>query len=98
IIGEKIYIVDNKKVGYSISSYQFAYRKLGVTEDEQTGKISPTFTLQATLFKATPIAANWIQQIKEQVKAGDELWFFDVIAKDAQGRVMYAPDVKFKVK
>ncbi|MBC7937777.1 MAG: hypothetical protein H7Y86_20720, partial [Rhizobacter sp.] len=47
IIGEKIYIVDNKKVGYSISSYQFAYRKLGVTEDEQTGKISPTFTLQA---------------------------------------------------
>ena len=98
IIGEKLYISDGKKVMYSISSFQLAYRKLGVTEDEQTGKVSPTYTLVASLFKASPLPANWIQQIKEQVKPGDELWFFDVIAKDAQGRVMYAPDVKFKVK
>jgi len=98
IVGEKIYVADNKKVAYSISSYQFAYRKLGVTEDETTGKVSPTFTLQSSLFKTTPLSPNWIAQLKENVKAGDELWFFDVIAKDAQGRVMYAPDIKFKVK
>ncbi|RYY46537.1 MAG: hypothetical protein EOO06_14320 [Chitinophagaceae bacterium] len=97
-IAEKIYIVDTKKVPYTISSYQLAYRKLGVTEDEQTGKVSPTYTLVASLFKTTPLPANWIQQIREQVKAGDELWFFDIIAKDAQGRVMYAPDIKLRVK
>ena len=98
IIGEKLYISDNKKVMYTISSYQLAYRKLGVTEDEQTGKVSPTYTLTASLFKTTPLPTNWSQPIKEQVKPGDELWFFDVIAKDVKGRVMYAPDVKFKVK
>lgn len=97
ILGEKIYIVDNKKAVYGVSSYQVAYRKIGVTEDEQTGKVTPTYTLVANLFKTTPLPANWIQQIREQVKPGDELFFFDVIAKDAQGRVMYAPNVKFVV-
>jgi hypothetical protein len=98
IIGEKIYINDNKKVVYAVSSYQFAYRKIGVTEDEQTGKVTPTKTLVASLFKTTPLPATWVQQVREQVKPGDELWFFDVIAKDAQGRVMYAPGIKFTVK
>ena len=97
IIGEKIYVADNKKAVYGISSYQVAYRKIGVTEDEETGKVSPTYTLVANLFKTTPLPANWIQQIREQVKPGDELIFFDVIAKDPQGRVMYAPGIKFIV-
>jgi hypothetical protein len=38
--------------------------------------------------------AIWVTQIKEQVNKGEELYFFDVIAKDAQGRVMYAPNLK----
>ncbi|RYY70791.1 MAG: hypothetical protein EOO13_05395 [Chitinophagaceae bacterium] len=98
IIGEKIYIADSKKVAYTVSSYQLAYRKLGVTEDEQTGKVTPTYTLVSNLFKLSPLPPIWIKQIKEQIKSGDELWIFDVIAKDPQGRVMYAPDVKLKVK
>lgn len=98
LVGGTLKIFDDKKSVYTISSYQLAYRKIGVTEDEQTGKITPTYTLTASLFKSTPLPQNWVQQLKEQVKPGDELWFFDVIAKDAQGRVMYAPDVKFKIK
>jgi hypothetical protein len=98
IVGEKIYVSDSKKNMYAISSYQFAYRKIGVTEDEETGKVTPTKTLVASLFKTTPLSETWIMQVKEQVKPGDELWFFDVIVKDAQGRVMYAPDIKFMVK
>lgn len=97
IIGEKLYISDTKKAVYGISSFQFAYRKLGATEDEQTGKVSPAYSLITNTFKTTPLPENWIQQIREQVKPGDELWFFDVIVKDAEGRVMYAPDVKFRI-
>ena len=98
IIGEKISISDSKKGIYTVSSYQFGYRKIGVTEDEQTNKVTPTKTLVASLFKVSPLPATWVQQIREQVKPGDELLFFDVIAKDAQGRVMYAPDIKLSVK
>ena len=97
LVGASLKIFDDKKGAYSVSSYQFVYRKIGVTEDEPMGKVTPTFTLTASLFKTTPLPATWVQQLKEQVKPGDELWFVGVIAKDAQGRVMYAPDVKFKV-
>ncbi|MFN8249963.1 MAG: hypothetical protein U0T68_13490 [Ferruginibacter sp.] len=91
-------IVDDKKNVYSISSYQFMYKKRGVTEDEQTGKLSPTTTISADRFKQTPLPEVWIRTIQSQVKSGEELYFFDVIAKDAQGRVLLASDLKLFVK
>ncbi len=97
LVGGTLKIFDDKRTVYSISSYQLAYRKIGVTEDEQTGKVTPTYTLVANLFKSTPLPPIWIQQLREQLKPGDELWFFDVVAKDAQGRVMYSSNLKFKV-
>lgn len=102
LVAGTLKIFDDKKGIYTVSSYQLAYRKIGVTEEEPTeddkpGKVTPTYTLTSALFKTTPLPAMWVQQLKEQVKPGDELWFFAVIAKDAQGRVMYAPDLKFRI-
>ncbi|HRF24887.1 MAG TPA: hypothetical protein PLR98_12010, partial [Chitinophagaceae bacterium] len=51
LVGGTLKIFDDKRTVYSISSYQLAYRKIGVTEDEQTGKVTPTYTLVANLFK-----------------------------------------------
>jgi hypothetical protein len=94
IIASPLKIYDDKKVEYKVSSYQFLYRKNTVTEDEQSGKVSPASSLVSDRFTATPLPALWVDQVKEQVKPGEELYFFDVIAKDAQGRVMYAPNLK----
>ena len=98
IIGLPLKIYDDKKVEYSISSYQFMYKKAGVTEDEQTGKLSPTTTMSSERFKVSPLPELWINIIREQVKAGEEFYFFDVIAKDAHGRVMYAPTLKITIR
>ena len=98
IIGKALAITDEKKGLYSISSYQFMYRKKGVTEDEATGKVSPITSIVANRFKITPLPDTWVTQVREQVKPGEELYFFDVIAKDAQGRIMYAPNLKIIVK
>ena len=98
IVGESLRIFDDKKGVYTISSYQFLYRKRGVTENEETGKVSPITSIVSKRFTATPIAQTWIDIVREQVKAGEELFFFDVIAKDSQGRIMYAPDFKVLVK
>lgn len=98
IIGLPLKIYDDKKVEYSISSYQFMYRKAGVTEDEQTGKLSPTTTISSDRFKISPLPQLWVNLIKEQVKKGEEFYFFDVIAKDTQGRVMYAPTLKITIR
>ena len=98
IIGQALKISDDKKGVYTVSSYQFLYRKRGVTENEETGKVSPITSIVSSRFKLTPLPGTWINQVKETVKPGEELFFFDVIAKDAQGRVMYAPDLKIMVK
>lgn len=98
ILSQPLLIFDDKKGAYSISSYQFLYRKRGVTENEETGKVSPTTTIVSNRFKATPLTQSWIDNVREQVKPGEELYFFDVIVKDAQGRIMYAPDFKVFVK
>jgi hypothetical protein len=97
IINQPLKIFDDKKGLYTISSYQFLYRRKVVTEDETTGQPIPTSSMVAGTFKVTPLPDIWVNSVKEQVRPGEELYFFDIIAKDAQGRVMYAPDFKIKV-
>ncbi len=91
-------ITDDKKNVYSISSYQFMYKRRGVTEDERTGKVSPVMSMVSDLFRETPLPALWVKIITEQIRAGEELYFFDIVAKDAQGRLMFAPDLKIKIR
>ncbi|MFZ1530426.1 MAG: hypothetical protein WAT19_16850 [Ferruginibacter sp.] len=98
IIALPLKIYDAKKKEYQVSSYQLAFKKAGVTEDEATGKTSPTSTVSAQLFTKTPVSLIWIKTIQAQIKAGDELWFFAVIAKDDKGRVMYSSDLKLTIR
>ena len=97
VVGMPLKIYDDKKKMYSISSYQFLYRKKGVTEDEE-GKVTPTTSISSDRFKVTPLPDIWVNLIRGQVKQGEEFFFFDVIAKDAQGRVMYAPNLKLVIR
>ena len=98
IIALPMKIYDDKNVEYKISSYQFLYRKKTVTEDEQTGKASPATSIVSDRFTVTPLPGLWVDKIGEELKAGEELYFFDVIAKDAQGRVMFASNLKIMTR
>lgn len=91
-------VTDDKKNVYTISSYQLMYKRRAVTEDEQTGKVSPVISNVSDLFRETPLPALWIKILTEQMRTGEELYFFDIVAKDAQGRLMFAPELKIKVK
>jgi len=91
-------ITDDKKNTYTISSYQVMYKRMAVTEDEVTGKVSPTTSNVAQLFRETPLPELWKNIMTEQLRPGEEIYFFDVIAKDTQGRLMFAPDLKLKIK
>ena len=98
LIALPLKIYDVKKKEYQVSSYQLAFKKAGVTEDEVTGETSPTSTVSAQLFTKTPVSLIWIKTIQAQAKPGDELWFFAVIAKDDKGRVMYSSDLKLTIR
>lgn len=98
IIGLTLKITDAKNVVYTISSYQFLYKKIVTTEDENTGKTSKTFSIKSSLFKTSPLPVMWLNAIRENLKSGEELFFFAVVVKDPQGRIMYAPDLKLILK
>jgi adenine specific DNA methylase Mod len=96
-LGLPLKATDDKKKIYTISSYQFLYWKKVATEDE-TGKISYTRSLSAERFTVTPLPALWLNHVKEDVKAGDEIRFTDVIVKDENGRVFYASNLVLTVR
>ena len=98
IIGLPLKITDEKNKVYEISSYEFLYRKNVMSEDEDTMKTYKTTTARASLFKATPLTDKWLVFVREELKQGEELHFFNVIAKDGKGNVMYAPDLKLTIK
>lgn len=98
VISLPLKIVDDRKSDYNVSSYQFMYKRKAVTEDEKTGKVSPTTSISADRFTASPLPELWIKTVRERVTAGEELFFFDIIVKDSQGRVMYAPNIRLLVK
>lgn len=90
-------VVDDKNNSYTISSYQFMYKKRSVVEDEETGKRSTVFNNTASLFKETPLPKVWKENISGGLQKGEELYFFDIIVNDKQGRKFFAPDVKIIV-
>jgi len=98
LINLPLTITDDKKNVYTISSYQCMYKKRGVTEDEQSGKVSPVTSISAQRFTSTPLSELWRTIISQQLKTGEEIYFYDIVATDAQKHLMFAPTVKLVIK
>lgn len=97
LINLPLKITDEKNVAYTISSYQFMYKKKSVIQNEESGKKEIVFTTVADLFRITPLPQIWRKNIGGTVQKGEELYFFDIIVKDKLGRNFYAPELKIKV-
>ena len=91
-------ITDDKNNVYTISSYQFLYRKKSVIENEQTGRKEIVYTNTADLFRATPLPKVWKENISGGLQKGEELFFFDIIVNDKLNRKFFAPNIKIIVK
>ena len=98
IISLPLKIVDDKKNNYAVVSYQFAYKRIGITEDEETGKTSPQSDMVSNQFTSSPLPSIWQTNITEGLHRGESLYFFDIIALDKQGRRFFAPELKITVE
>jgi hypothetical protein len=90
-------ITDDKNNSYLLSSYQFAYKRKGVTEDEVTGKISPQSDLVSDRFSSTPLPLVWQKNITDGLHTGEELYFFDIIVSNDKGIRLFAPEIKITI-
>ena len=93
-----IKIMDDKKVNYTIVSYQFAYKRIGAKEDEETGKITAESNMVTNQFTVTPLPPLWQTNIAETLHKGESLYFFDIIVLDKQGRRFFAPELNITIQ
>ena len=98
LIAIPLKITDDKKNVYKIDNYQFLYRKKGAIQDEQTGKIQTAFTIQSARFDSTPLPKIWIDNLKTGFQKDEQLYFFDVMVKDKEGRKFFAPEIKITIQ
>lgn len=90
-------VMDTNKNTYAISSYQFLYRKIGIIEDEETGKTHTASTISSQQFRTTPLPRIWVKSISEQLRTGEELSLFDIVVKDNLGHLFFAPPIKIRI-
>ena len=80
---------DSKGNEYKVSSYMFVYKRLVASETEDGRKYIEPSSL-GKLFTENPLPQIWAENVAEQLHAGEELLFADVIVKPKTGPVFYA--------
>jgi hypothetical protein len=98
LIGLPLKVVDAKNNVYPITSYRFLYRQKTIIVNDETGKKEVSFTIVADRFQTTPLPKVWIDNIKGHLQKDEQLYFFDIVVKDKEGREFFAPELKITIK
>ena len=91
-------VVDAKNNQYPVYSYQFLYKEKSYILNDETGKKETVFTVASDRFTTSPLPKVWIDNIKNKLQADEELYFFDIVVKDKEGRIFFAPELKITIK
>ncbi len=98
LLSAPLIVTDAKKKMYTVTHYQFVYKKNVITENEAGKKFTNTAIVAQTFNDGKPLPELWRKTISGDLRPLEYLYFFDIIVKDDAGHVMYAPDVKIAVK
>jgi hypothetical protein len=97
LVGLPLKVVDDKKNEYSVTSYGFSYKSRSIVENEETGKKEVKYTTVASNFKESPLPEVWKVNVRRTLKKDEHLFFYDIVVKDKQGRIFFAPNLLIKV-
>jgi hypothetical protein len=98
IIDSSLTVTDAKGNSYTITHYQFAFKRIGGLENDSTGVVSAVSDIVADNFIATPLTDIWRKTIRETLTKGEEFHFTDIIVTDNKGNYFYAPEVRIGIK
>lgn len=98
LVGLPLKVVDAKNNEYTIDSYQFLYRQKSFIRDDETGKTEQVFSISADRFNVTPLPKVWVDNIRRRLQKDEQLYFFDIVVKDKQGRQFFAPELKITIQ
>ena len=97
LIALPLKVTDSAKNMYTVDTYHFLYKRKSVVEDER-GTKQVSYTTVADRFDKTPLPKIWVENIQDKLQKSEELYFFDIIVKDKQGRRFFAPDLRLTIK
>lgn len=98
LVGLPLKITDEKNNQYRVVSYQFLYRQKSYILNDETGEKEKVFTISADRFQETPLPKLWIENIRQRLQPEEQLYFFDIVVKDKEGREFFAPEIKITIK
>jgi hypothetical protein len=98
LVGLPLKITDEKNNQYPVVSYQFLYRQKSYILNDETGKKEKVFTISANRFKETPLPKLWVDNIRQRLQPEEQLYFFDIVVKNKEGREFFAPEIKITIK
>ena len=94
-----ILVKDSAGVSYPVVSFRINYMFKSSYRDEQTQELKFINDLRVGDFYETAnLSAVWIESIKDNVKAGDQILFNMIIFKNKAGKMQLAPELKIMVK
>jgi hypothetical protein len=98
LVGFPLKITDEKNNQYPVVSYQFLYRQKSYILNDETGEKEKVFTISADRFNETPLPKLWVENIRQRLQPEEQLYFFDIVVKDKEGREFFAPEIKITIK
>jgi hypothetical protein len=98
LVGLSLKITDEKNNQYPVVSYQFLYRQKSYILNDETGEKEKVFTISADRFQETPLPKLWVENIRQRLQPEEQLYFFDIVVKDKEGREFFAPEIKITIK
>ena len=97
LIDKTLVFKDANGVTHKIARYLFIYKKL-VPVEREDGSIGTNSTLVAQVFQASPLPELWVNNIRLDLKKGEELIFTDIILTAPGGQNFYAKPLKIVIK
>jgi hypothetical protein len=99
VLDSAVWVMDDKKIRYSISRFIIVYRSKDKYEEEKTGEIKTRFNPNSTSVKNSALLPEiWRKNLYEMIKKEDELIIADIIVRDKKGNYFAAPDVKIIIQ
>lgn len=98
IVDSSVVVRDSKGTTYQLVRFRVLYKFKSTYDDPETGQKKKSDDMRVNDFSNTAVMSElWRQSIKDNVKAGDEIIFDNIIIRLKNGTKLMAPKVAFKV-
>ncbi len=94
-----ILVKDNSGVLYPVVSFRINYMFKSTYRDDETQEVKLVKDLRVSdFYNRAQLTPEWVESIRDNIKAGDEILFNKIMFKNKSGKLQLAPDLKISAQ